>query len=134
MKIFSIYAVSIFGYLIVGVFSPLLWFQGMRLKKEVLRLPPPGDRPYGICIGKDKEFNILGLGESPMAGVGIVKHAFTLTGLTAARLNKLLGCSVNWKILAESGLSLKNLNELIREQSDENADLVLVLAEMMFSS
>ncbi|GIT03771.1 MAG: hypothetical protein CM1200mP28_10300 [Deltaproteobacteria bacterium] len=61
-----------------------------------------------------------------MAGVGIAKHAFTLTGLTAVRLNKLLGCSVNWKILAESGLSLKNLNKLIREQSDENTDLVLV--------
>ena len=126
MKIFSINVISIFGYLIIGLFFPLLWFQGMRLKREVPRLPTPGDRPFGICKGKDKEFNILGLGESPMAGVGIAKHAFTLTGLTAVRLNKLLGCSVNWKILAESGLSLKNLNKLIREQSDENTDLVLI--------
>ena len=46
--------------------------------------------------------------------------------MTAVRLNKLLGCSVNWKILAESGLSLKNLNKLIWEKSDENADLVLI--------
>ena len=61
-----------------------------------------------------------------MAGVGIPKHSLTLSGLTAVRLNKLLGCNVNWKILAESGLTLKNLNKLIREQSDENADLVLV--------
>ena len=53
-----------------------------------------------------------------MTGVGIVKHALTLTGLTAVRLNKLLGCSVNWKIMAESGLSLKKLNKLISEQSD----------------
>jgi len=126
MKIFSINAISIFGYLIIGVFFPLLWFQGMRLKREVPRLPTPEDSPFGICKGKDKEYNIVGLGESPMAGVGIAKHAFTLTGLTAVRLNKLLGCSVNWKILAESGLSLKNLNKLIREQSDKNADLVLV--------
>ena len=126
MKIFSINAISIFGYLIIGVFFPLLWFQGMRLKKEVLRLPTPGDRPYGICIGKDKEFNILGLGESPMAGVGIPKHSLTLTGLTAVRLNELLGCHVKWKILAENGLTLKNLNKLIRDHSDENADLVLL--------
>ena len=41
-------------------------------------------------------------------------------------MNKLLGCSVNWKILAESGLSLKNLNKLIGDQSDKNADLILV--------
>ena len=126
MKIFSINAISILGYLIIGVFYPLLWFQGMRLKREVLRLPTPGDLPFGICKGKDKEFNILGLGESPMAGVGIAKHSLTLTGLTAVKLNKLLGFSVNWKILADSGLSLKNLNKLIREQSDENTDLVLV--------
>ena len=119
MKIFSINVISIFGYLFIGVFFPLLWFQGMRLKREVPRLPTPLDRPFGICKGKDKnkEFNILGLGESPMAGVGIAKHAFTLTGLTAVRLNKLLGCSVNWKIKSESGLSLKKLNKLIREQS-----------------
>ena len=113
MNIFSINVISIFGYLIIGVFSPLLWFQGMRLKREVPILSTPGDRPYGICKGKDKEFNILGLGESPMAGVGIAKHALTLTGLTAVMLNKLLGCSVNWKILAESGLGLKNLNKFL---------------------
>ena len=126
MRIFSIYAVSIFGYLIIWVFSPLLWFQGMRLKWEVRRMPTPEDRPYGICTGKDKEFIMLGLGESPMAGVGIPKHSLTLTGLTAVRLNELLGCHVKWKILAENGLTLKNLNKLIGDQSDENADLVLV--------
>ena len=126
MKMFLIVANSILGYLLIGMFFPLLWYQGMRLKREVPRLATPGDRPFGICKGKEKEFNILGLGESPMAGVGIAKHAFTLTGLTADRLNKILGCSVNWKIVAEIGISLKNLNKLIREQSYENADLVLV--------
>ena len=126
MKIFSINVISIFCYLIIGVFSPLLWFQGMRLKRKVPRFSTPGDRPYGICKGKDREFTILGLGESPMAGVGIAKHTLTLTGLTAVRLNKLLGYSVNWKILAKNGLTLKKLNKLICEQSDDNVDLVLV--------
>ena len=93
---------------------------------EVTRFTTPGDCPYGICKGKDREFNILGLGESTMAGVGIAKHTLTLTGLTAGRLNKLLGYSVNWKILAQNGLTLKNLNKLICEQSDKNIDLVLV--------
>ena len=126
MKIFSINIISIFCYLIIGLFFPLLWFQGMRLKRKVPRFTTPGDRPYGICKGKDREFTILGLGESPMAGVGIAKHTLTLTGLTAGRLNKLLGYSVNWKILAQNGLTLKNLNKLICEQPDENVDLVLV--------
>jgi len=126
MKIFSINVISIFCYLIIGVCFPFLWFQGLRLKREVPRFTTPGDCPYGICKGKDREFNILGLGESTMAGVGIAKHTLTLTGLTAGRLNKLLGYSVNWKILAQNGLTLKNLNKLICEQPDENVDLVLV--------
>ena len=126
MKIFSINVISILVYLIIGLLFPLLWYQGMRLKREVPRLPLPGDSPFGICKGKDKEFKILGLGESPMAGVGIAKHSLTLTGLTAVKLNKLLGCSVKWEILAESGLSLKNLNKLIGEQLGKNSNLVLV--------
>ena len=126
MKIFSIYAISLFCYFVIGVFFPLLWFQGMRLKRKVLRFSTPSDLPYGICKGKNKEFSILGLGESPMAGVGIAKHTLTLTGLTAGRLNKLLGYSVKWKILAQNGLTLNNLNKLICEQSDESVDLVLV--------
>ena len=126
MYLFSINVVSVLGYLIIGLFSPLLWFQGMRLKREVLRFPTPVDSPFGICKGNDKDFNIIGLGESPMAGVGIAKHALTLTGLTALRLNKLLGHNVKWKILAESGICLKKLNNLIRDQCDENVDLVLV--------
>ena len=126
MKIFLIYAISLFCYFVIGVFFPLLWFQGMRLKRKVLRFSTPSDLPYGICKGKNKEFSILGLGESPMAGVGIAKHTLTLTGLTAGRLNKLLGYSVKWKILAQNGLTLNNLNKLICEQSDESVDLVLV--------
>ena len=98
----------------------------MRLKRKVLRFSTPSDLPYGICKGKNKEFSILGLGESPMAGVGIAKHTLTLTGLTAGRLNKLLGYSVKVENIAQNGLTLNNLNKLIIEQSDENVDLVLV--------
>jgi len=126
MKIFIINVFSILGYLVVALFSPVLWYQGKSLKIKVPRLPTPSDRPYGFFHGVGKSFKILGLGESALAGVGIGKHALTLTGLTAAKLNKLLGYNVNWEILAESGISLKRLNKLIIHKSDEKFDLVLV--------
>ena len=126
MKNILINTLSVLGYFFIGLFMPLLWYQGNRLKSIVPRLPTPKDLPFGFFRGKGNNFKILGLGESTMAGVGLDKHASTLTGLTAARLNKLLGCNVNWKILAESGLSLKRLNKLICEQSNENSDLVLI--------
>lgn len=71
-------------------------------------------------------FKIRGLGESPMAGVGIVKHSETLTGLTAIRLNQLMSYQVNWKVLAKNGLTIKTLNQLIKEQPSADTDLILV--------
>ena len=126
MQSFSIYSRALFGYLIIGLLLPWLWFQGMQLKRVVLRLPIPGDAPLGSCQGKGKVLEILGLGESPMAGVGISKHSATLTGLTAARLNQLLDRQVNWTVLAKNGLTLKNLNQLIEEQPSVDAIAILV--------
>ena len=61
-----------------------------------------------------------------MAGVGIAKHSETLTGLTAIRLNQLMERQVNWKVLAKNGLTIKTLNQLIKEQPSIDADLMLV--------
>ena len=125
-KYLSIYARALLGYLIIGLFFPWLWLQGIYLKKVVLRLPTPGDAPLGVLKGNSMALEILGLGESPMAGVGIAKHSETLIGLTATRLNQLMYRQVNWKILAKNCLTIKNLNQLINEQHSIDADLILV--------
>ncbi len=126
VKSLFIYVGALFGYLVIGLLFPWLWYQGTRLKRDVLRLPTPIDSPFGSSAGNDRALNLLGLGESPMAGVGIPKHSLTLTGLTAHKLNRLLGCQVNWKVLAKNGLTLKQLNNLIIEQSSVKADVVLI--------
>ena len=125
-KSLSIYVRALLGYLIIGLFFPWLWLQGIYLKKMVLRLPTPGDAPFGAFKGNSMALEILGLGESPMAGVGIAKHSETLTGLTAIRLNQLMDRQMNWKVLAKNGLTIKTLNQLIKEQPSTDADLILV--------
>ena len=125
-KSLSIYVRALLGYLIIGLLFPWLWLQGIYLKKVVLRLPTPGDAPFGVLKGNGRALEILGLGESPMAGVGIAKHSETLTGLTAIRLNQLMDRQVNWKVLAKNGLTIKTLNQLIKEQPSTDADLMLV--------
>lgn len=122
----SIYIKSLFGYLLIGIFFPLFWLQGIFLRRIVLRLPTPTDDPYGCFEGKKNKFKILGLGESPMAGVGISKYSETLTGLTSNRLNKLMDIHVNWRIIAQNGLTIKKLNQLIREESPLDIDLIIV--------
>jgi len=61
-----------------------------------------------------------------MAGVGISKHSETLTGLTALRLNQSMDFQVNWKVLAQNGLTINNLNLLLGEETSLDADLILV--------
>ena len=76
-KSLSIYVRALHVYLIIGLLFPWLWLQGIYLKKVVLRLPIPGDVPFGVLKGNGRVLEILGLGESPMAGVGIEKHSET---------------------------------------------------------
>ena len=72
-KSLSNYIRALLGYLIIGLLFPWLWLQGIYLKKVVLRLPTPDDAPFGVLKGSGRKLKILGLGESPMAGVGIAK-------------------------------------------------------------
>ena len=108
-----IYKTSFFGYLLIGLFYPLLWLQGVYLKKISLRIPTPNDKKFGVTGKGNRTLKILGIGESPMAGVGINKNSETLTALTSLNLSKLTGFKVNWRILAKSGLTIKNLNQFI---------------------
>ncbi|GIR89868.1 MAG: hypothetical protein CM15mP88_2370 [Pseudomonadota bacterium] len=98
----------------------------MWLRKKVMRLLPPKDPPEGLCMGQKQGLKIIGLGESTMAGVGIPKHSETLTGLTASRLNAMTDRSIDWKILAENGLTIEQLNELIKNQDHLDAEMIMV--------
>ena len=98
----------------------------MWLRKKVMRLLPPKDPPEGSCLGQKQGLKIIGLGESTMAGVGIPKHSETLTGLTASRLNAMTDRSIDWKILAENGLTIEQLNELIKNQDHLDAEMIMV--------
>jgi len=124
-KSLSNYIRALLGYFIIGLLFPWLWLQGIYLKKVVLRLPTPADAPFGVLQGSGRKLEILGLGESPMAGVGIAKHSETLTGLTAVRLNQLMDRQVNWKVMAQNGLTINNLNQLIEEEPSVDADLII---------
>ena len=98
----------------------------MWLRKKVMRLLPPKDPPEGLCPGQKQGLKIIGLGESTMAGVGIPKHSETLTGLMASRLNAMTDRSIEWKMLTENGLTIEQLNELIKKQDLLDAEIIMV--------
>ncbi len=125
-KYFLIFISSLFGYFIIGIFFPILWIQGIYLRKNALRLTTPIDDEFGKIEGGNESISVLGIGESPMAGVGISKNSKTLTALASEELSKLTKSSVNWRILAQSGLTLYELNKFVSKKSPSNVDLIFV--------
>ena len=123
-----------FKYLI-GIFLcipllPILAFQGRRLKKRFPRLPAAQD-PRGKSIGsageKAGEKNILIIGESTMAGLGVSKHSEGFAGSFANHYSSLTGDTIQWEVVAKSGITAgrfrkKYLNKL----PTEIPDLILI--------
>lgn len=126
IKYFIIIISSLFGYFLIGIFFPILWVQGIYLRKHALRLPTPIDATFGKIEGENGIISVLGIGESPMAGVGISKNSGTLTALASEELSKLTKNSVNWSILAQSGLTLNDLNKFVLKKSPSKVDLIFV--------
>ena len=96
------YLISLAGYFLIGCFLPVLYLQGMWLRKKVMRLLPPKDPSEGLCPGQKQRLKIIGMGESTMAGIGISKYSETLTGLTASRLYAMSYRSIEWNILLKT--------------------------------
>lgn len=107
---------------------PLLYWQGKQAKSAVPDLPP-AQNPEGI-IRKDsanKILQILSLGESAFAGVGLQQHQKSITGVLAQSLAEQLNQSVNWKVIARSGYNVEQVvRELVPQIPSTKIDLVVI--------
>lgn len=107
---------------------PLIWFQGKRVKKTVLRLPEAMGEPYGTVAGdEDERLDILILGESSAAGVGARTHDEAMPGFLAGHLAKNLGKTIHWRVLAKNGATLRRAIRLVEGEAQAIPHLVFVL-------
>jgi lysophospholipase L1-like esterase len=88
---------------------PVLALQGRRLKKAVPMLPGATKNITGSYGSASKELNIITLGESAMAGVGVDDHFEGITGQLAKTLSEHTGKKVNWQVMAKSGYTAKKV-------------------------
>ncbi|HFA49471.1 MAG TPA: SGNH/GDSL hydrolase family protein [Bacteroidetes bacterium] len=103
-------------------FLPYMWYYGKKIKKEMPQLPEPTDI-NGTTKSIGQTINLLALGESTIAGVGVDSHRDGITGQMADYLSKKINKKINWKIFAKSGLTAKDLclklkNENIKFRPD----------------
>ena len=118
-------------YYTLGAFClpllPLLYWQGKRIVKRVPKLPE-ADGSMGRTEGsKDVSISILGIGESTMAGVGVANQKEGFIGAFSQELNQKTYKTVNWEVVAKSGIKLKDVSErLLPKIKLQKPDLILL--------
>jgi lysophospholipase L1-like esterase len=71
--------------------------------------------------------SIIGLGESTVAGIGARTHESALTGQLALALKLNTNRSVNWTVVARSGINARNCRlELVPKLREMRADVVVI--------
>ena len=107
---------------------PLLYWQGKQAKSAVPDLPS-AKNPKGVVkkTGASKSLQILSLGESAFAGVGLKQHQKSITGILAQSLAKQLKQNVNWEVIAKSGYNLEQvIKELVPLIPSTKIDLIVI--------
>jgi lysophospholipase L1-like esterase len=106
---------------------PVLLAQGYWIKKRTPRLPDAGGPREGTVAGECEPIKLIGVGESTVAGVGAATQETALTGQLALALNRQSKRSVNWLVVARSGINArKSLTELVPQLAGRRADVVLI--------
>lgn len=105
---------------------PLLIIQGRILKRKIPILPEAEKNRIGF-IGNGDTLNLVTIGESTVAGVGVDNHEQGLTGNIAKVLHESTGKRVNWDVIANTGYSAEVVNKkLIPLLPSKPIDLIII--------
>jgi lysophospholipase L1-like esterase len=107
--------------------APALIYQGVRLRRRILRLGEAAD-PAGITSGGSPPLRLAVLGDSTAAGVGASSHQDALAGQLAAAVAAQTGRAVSWRAVARSGATSQTARALVPglASADWQPDVVVV--------
>lgn len=106
---------------------PIVWIQARRVKKTVPRLPEARRNLTGRVGTGEQLINLVALGESTIAGVGVEDHADGVVGHTAKTIEQLTQKRVEWKVIAKSGYTAQKVSERLVEQLPEGDISIIVI-------
>lgn len=107
---------------------PLTLPQAILLRRSAPRLQA-AEGPTTGSAGEGRELQLLGIGDSIVAGVGAGRSDNALAGATAAALARQLGVRISWQSLGRIGATTEKIQQrLIPQLPEKAADLVVVSA------
>ena len=116
-----------FGFLISIPLLPILFFQGKTIQKKVPKLPEAIEPEGYIDNSFVKDLKIITIGESTIAGVGVVKHKNGFTGAFAKELSKNLHRNIYWSVYAKSGYTANLIaKKILAKIKEKKVDLIVI--------
>ncbi len=112
--------------LLVILTSPYLYLAGKRVRRTIPTLPNAQDL-HGVCSGYERSASLLFLGESAIAGVGVVSNHDGLAGQVSQYLSKMSQTDVRWDVLAHTGYDAQRvLTDLLPKMAQRDYDIILI--------
>jgi lysophospholipase L1-like esterase len=106
---------------------PLLYLQGKALYRRIPRLPAARTPEGFVDSGGGPVFQLLIIGESTMAGLGVEQHEDGFAGYFARSLSQSMSRPVEWRVFAQSGYTAQDVvQNIIPELKGLPADLIVI--------
>ncbi len=102
--------------------APILYYQGKRVKKSIVRLPEPVGARSGT-IGTGQPLRLLILGDSAAAGVGVKTQQQALAGQLIEQLAQQY--TVDWQLEATSGHTTQQVIEHLKTIQPKSFDVII---------
>jgi lysophospholipase L1-like esterase len=109
--------------MVTVLISPLLLLQAIAVRLTVLRLPEPDGERSGHC-GNGNELNLLIVGDSAAAGVGVTEQEQAISGQLTASLA--VNRHINWSLVARTGFTSANILAELATLSPQKFNYVLI--------
>ena len=115
------------GLILTLPLLPLIYFQGKKVKATVPRIPEAQGIKGISSVSSEKSLQMLTIGDSTMASVGIKTHQEGFTGALANELAAKLKTNINWKVYAKNGYNAKEVKEkIINLITEKSIDFIVI--------
>lgn len=106
---------------------PIMYVQGKQIRAKVPSLPEATGIQGITNTNQPSDFQLITIGESTVAGVGVKTHSEGFSGTLADELAQKLNKNIRWKVYAKSGITAKRVpSELITNITEKQADLIVI--------
>ncbi|MFT4524013.1 MAG: lysophospholipase L1-like esterase [Granulosicoccus sp.] len=106
---------------------PVMYVQSKILKRNIHDLPEAVEPHGSVNVAGSTPFQLVTLGESTLAGVGVETHSEGFTGTLATHLASAIGRTINWSVYAKSGYTAKKVHlEILPLVKETKIDLIVV--------